>query len=460
MEQNTDMLKKGEIIELEINKLVYGGEGIGRYNDIAVFVPDTPSGDIVKAEIVSVKNSYAKAILKEVVKPSEHRIKPFCPLSNACGGCQWQHINYEEQLRAKKVIVEECLKKIAGAEIPIKDTISSSETKNYRCKIQFPVQQTKISKRFLAGYYKKGTHDIVNIKYCPVQPEIIDEITAFLREKAQELNLTAYQEKKKKGLIRHFVFRYSKTAQDIVLTIVINAEKIPENLIKLCDSVKEKFNQVAGVIVNFNTSHTNLIMGKVSQLVHGKNYIEETLDSKVFKISHDAFFQVNPFTASKMFNEVKEIVKQRVNNPSILDIYAGSGSFSIYLSDLASEIVAVEEIESAVDDGEENISRNKIQNIQYIKENADIAVPKLAAENRKFDVIILDPPRKGCSKEVLEAVKQITDKFVIYISCDPSTLARDYKILSDKFTAEFVQPVDMFCHTYHVESILVARAKD
>ncbi|OGI04504.1 MAG: 23S rRNA (uracil-5-)-methyltransferase RumA [Candidatus Melainabacteria bacterium GWF2_37_15] len=453
-------MNKGEIIELEITKLVYGGEGIGRYDDMTVFVSDTTPGDIVKAELISVKNNYAKAILKEVIKPSEQRIKPFCPLSNACGGCQWQYINYEEQLRAKKVIVEECLKKIAGTEIPVKDTISSSETKNYRCKIQFPVQQTKVSKRFVAGYYKKGTHDLVNIKYCPAQPEIIDEITAFLREKAAELNLTAYNERNKKGLIRHFVFRYSKTAQDVVLTIVINAEKTPENLIKLCDSVKEKFQQVVGVVVNFNTSHTNLIMGKNSQLIHGRDYIEEMLDSKIFKISHDAFFQVNPLTASKIFNEVREIVKQRVNNPSILDIYSGSGSFSIYLSDLASEIVAVEEIESAINDGKENILKNNIQNIHYINENADTAVPKLAAEGKKFDVIILDPPRKGCSKEVLEAVKQLADKFVIYISCDPSTLARDYKILSDKFTAEFVQPVDMFCHTYHVESILVARAKD
>ena len=141
-------MNKGEIIELEITKLVYGGEGIGRYDDMTVFVSDTTPGDIVKAELISVKNNYAKAILKEVIKPSEQRIKPFCPLSNACGGCQWQYINYEEQLRAKKVIVEECLKKIAGTEIPVKDTISSSETKNYRCKIQFPVQQTKVSKRF------------------------------------------------------------------------------------------------------------------------------------------------------------------------------------------------------------------------------------------------------------------------------------------------------------------------
>ncbi len=449
------MLKKGSVIEIEIQKLVYGGEGIGRFEDLTIFVPDTAVGDKVKVEIVTLKKGYAKALLKEVITPSAVRIKPFCPYANVCGGCQWQHIEYEDQLKAKKLIVEECFKKIAGADVPVKEVIKSPEIKNYRCKVQLPVQQTKNSKRFLAGYYKKRTHEIVNIKYCPVQPEVLDKITEYLRQKSSELELTAYNEKYKNGLIRHFIFRYSKTNNNIVLTIVINSDKVPENLANLCSAVKNDFTEISGVVVNFNTSNTNLIMGVKSELIEGKGYIEETLDSKIFRISHDTFFQINPLTASQIFSEVREVIKARTESPDVLDIYAGSGSFSIYLSDAAKSITALEESSVSVNDGKDNILRNKINNISYIKGDADIITPKLAAEGRKFDVIVLDPPRKGCSKEVLEAVKQLAGKLVVYISCNPSTLARDYKILSDKFRAEYVQPFDMFCHTYHVESVLV-----
>ena len=452
------MFKKGEIIELEIEKLVYGGEGIGKFNDFIVFVANSVPGDRVKAEIISVKKGYAKGILKEIIKPSEYRVTPFCPLAKVCGGCQWQHIDYEKQLEAKRNIVEETLKRIAGIETTVKNTLPCDETRNYRCKIQFPVQQTKISKKFLVGYYKKNTHEIVNIKYCPVQPRIIDDVTEFLREKVHQLHLSAYNEKAQKGLIRHFVFRYSKTNLNFILTIVVNSEQIPENLMKLCKITKEKFPQLEGVAVNFNTTRTNLIMGTKSRIIEGKSYVTEILDGKTFKISHDAFFQVNPSAALKMFSEVRKIVAERTNSPDILDIYAGSGGFSIFLSGIADKITAVESAKSSVEDGMRNIAKNNITNITYINDNANIAVPKLLAEGRKFDVTILDPPKKGCSEEVLNAVKEITGKYIVYVSCNPATLARDMKILSDKFRVNFVQPVDMFCHTYHVESILLAEA--
>ncbi len=450
------MLKKGEIIGLDIEKLVYGAEGIAKFNDIAVFVPDTAPADKIRAEIISVKKNYARGILKEIIEPSPQRVKPFCALANTCGGCQWQHINYQEQLIAKKKIVEETLDKIAGIKIPVNDTLESPQTKEYRCKVQFPVSRTKVSKRFLAGYYKKGTHDIINIKHCPVQPGIIDEVTAFLREKARELHLSAYNEKTKKGLVRHFVYRYSATNKNFILTIVINSGKIPENIITLCKLVKEKFHRAEGVGVNFNTSGSNVILGDKSRLIEGNNSVTETLDGKVFRISRDAFFQVNPSAAAQMFKEVRKIVSERITAPEVLDVYAGSGGFSVFLSDLAKHITAVESSESSVEDGLANISRNNISNITYIKDNADIAIPGLASESKKFDVTILDPPRKGCSEEVLKGVMELTDKFLVYVSCNPATLARDMKVLSEKFRVKLVQPVDMFCHTYHVETILLA----
>lgn len=475
-------MNKGEIIELKIEKLTYGGEGIGRADGIAVFVPDTAAGDVIKAEVVSVKKNMAKATVKEIITSSESRVKPFCPLANACGGCQWQHITYNEQLRAKKKIVEECMRKIAGIDVPVKDVIGSDEVTEYRCKVQYPVQQTKVSKRFLAGYYRKNTHDIVNIKFCPIQPRIIDDIAEFLRKKAQELNLTAYNEKTGKGLIRHFVFRYSQTNKDLLLTVVINDKQNNDIVEELCFWAKKQFPEIKGVLVNFNTCKSNLIMGSKTELVEGQDFIEEVLGEKNFRISAESFFQVNPLTAEKMFSEVRKIIENRSLRhqpcrhseeqsdvrisrltpqddedikPSILDVYAGSGSFSMFVSDLASEITAVEESESSVKDGLENLQRNKINNISFIKGDAESVLKKLEDENKKFDVVILDPPRKGCSEQVIESVKNLAGNLLIYISCNPSTLARDVKLLNDKFTPEFIQPVDMFCHTYHVESILV-----
>lgn len=450
------MLKKNEIIEFEIKKLVYGGEGIGKFNDITVFVPDTVPGDVIKAEIVSVKKNYARGILKEIVKPSEYREKPFCGLANACGGCQWQHINYEEQLRAKQKIVEETLEKIAGIKTEVKHTLACPQTTEYRCKVQFPVGQTKVSRRVLAGYYKKGTHEIINIKHCPVQPLLIDEVTGFLRGKIKELKLAAYNEKTKKGLIRHFVYRYSNTNQNFILTIVINSNQIPENIDKLCNLVKEKFPQAEGVAVNFNTTKTNVILGEKSRIVAGKDYITEILDGRIFRISQDAFFQVNPSAASQMFMEARKLIGERVDSPDVLDVYAGSGGFSIFLSDIANQITAVEPGESSVNDGLENIRQNNISNMTYIKDNAENAVPKLDSEGKKFDVTILDPPRKGCSEEVLKEVINVTEKLLVYVSCNPATLARDMKFLGENFRVKYVQPVDMFCHTYHVETILIA----
>lgn len=452
------MINKDEIIELNIEKLAYGGEGLGRINDFTVFVPDTAPGDTIKAQIVSVKKNFAKAILTEIISPSKNRVKPFCPLANACGGCQQQHISYEEQLNTKKLIIEECMHKIAGTDVPVRAVIGSEELTEYRCKIQYPVRQTKNSKRFLAGYYKKNTHEIVNIKYCPIQPRIVDEITAFLRDKAKELKLTAYNETRKKGLLRHFVFRYSRTNKNLILTVVVNSEKIYPGLKQLCLLTKKQFPDIAGVLVNFNTKHSNFIIGNQTELISGQNYIEETLDGKTFKISADSFFQVNPTAAEKMFFEVRRIVEDlSLKNINVLDVYSGSGALSFCISDSAKSITAVEENTSSVNDGKENLKINKINNISFINAKAEETLQKLAENGEKFDLIILDPPRKGCSGSVIDSVKKLAATYIIYVSCNPSTLARDVKLLSEDYTPDFIQPVDMFCRTYHIESIMLLK---
>ena len=447
-----------EISEIYIESLAYEGEGVGHLGGKAVFVADSVPGDLLKIEITTQKKGFARGKIVEIIKPSELRIKPACALAKICGGCQWQHVDYNEQLRAKKKIVEDNFKRISNLDISVKEVIPSDCNLEYRCKVQYPVGQTKVSKRILAGYYEKGTHEIVNIKHCPVQPEIIDRITESIRKGAKELTLTAYNEKTKKGLLRHLVFRYSLSSKELLLIIVLNSNKIPHEIFELAKRIKEEFREITGILTNFNTSHTNIILGAETELVIGRDYIKEILESKKFKISAGSFFQVNPATAVKMFNTVRNIIEEKVKNPDVLDVYAGVGTFAIWLKDIAKNITMIEEFPNAIRDARENIESNNAQNISIIEGNADSALQDLITNKAEFDVAILDPPRKGCSEIVLDAATRLTKKYIIYVSCNPSTLARDMQIFYEKgFIPEFIQPVDMFCHTYHVESIAVLR---
>lgn len=450
------MLNKSDIIEIKIDSIAYGGEGVGRVNGMAVFIPDTAPNDVVKAELTSVKKSYARAQLKEIIKPSPSRIKALCGLAKVCGGCDFQHILYSEQLKIKKQMILDTFKKIAGFEVEVRDAIGSKNNLEYRCKVQYPVQQTKNSRRFLAGYYQKGSHELVNIKKCHIQPRIIDEITNYLREKSQEYKIPAYYEKRNTGLVRHWVFRYSKTNNKLLLIIVINAKESTIELNNLCVAVKKEFPEIEGVLINYNNAKTNVIMSNHTELMQGKDYIMEELEGRTFKVSSGSFFQINPDAAVSIFNEVYDIVKTYTEKPSLLDVYSGVGTFSIWIKDLASKIVSVEESSNAVKDANVNLELNdNTDHIDIREGNADLILEELASSDQKFDIVLLDPPRKGCSQETLEQVVKMAQKAIIYVSCDPSTLARDVKYLKEKgFTPKYLQPVDMFCHTYHVESVM------
>lgn len=455
------MINLNDEITLKIDTLSHGAEGIGRYEGMSIFVEDVCPEDVVKVKITQVKKNFARAILLEILEPSSNRVKPFCPMTKVCGGCQWQHVNYKTQLKYKQKAVEDTLKKIAGIDIPVKEIIASPITEKYRCKVQYPVRQTRVSKRILAGYFKKGTHEVVNIKYCPIQPRIIDKTTEDIREMAAEHNLSAYDEKKHKGLIRHIVYRFSQSENNLNLILVVNDEKVSPQLKKFCESIKETKPHIKGVSVNFNNKRTNVIMGAKTQNVVGDDFIIENLDGNIYKISSGSFFQVNPPAAVNIFNAVKKIIVEKVQNPRILDAYSGVGSFSIWLRDIASEIYAVEEYPQAVLDAKENITLNKADNIKIFEGDAKLIFRELKDKGEKFDVVVIDPPRKGCDEEAIDALESLSDKYIIYVSCNPATLARDIKLLSDKgFDCEFVQPVDMFCHTYHIESIALIKKTD
>ena len=294
----------------------------------------------------------------------------------------------------------------------------------------------------------------MNIKYCPIQPKIIDKITEFIRTKAQELGISGYNEKLHKGELRHIVYRMSKSENECIVIFVVNDTKLNDKFKKLAKKVMEEFAHVKGCLINYNTLKGNLIMTGDTRKIQGENYIIEKMDGKTFKISANSFFQVNIGSAKNIFNTVKDIVAANYPDSRILDAYSGVSSFGIWLSDIAREVVSVEEAPSATKDAADNVELNNVKNLTALNGDAKKIFAQLCENGERFDVTVLDPPRKGCEKESLDFALKLSDKAIIYVSCNPSTLARDLKYLHENgFKTKYIQPVDMFCHSYHIESV-------
>lgn len=450
-----------EILTLKIEKLIYGGRSLAKKDNYPFFIEGGCPGDIVEAEVIKRNKSYGIAKITQIVQKSKNRIKPICPMHNICGGCGLQYIDYNEQLIQKENIVKETIAKNYGKEVTILPLKTTNNIYEYRHKVQYPVSQTKISKRIIAGYYKKGTHEAVNIKYCPVQPKILDEIIEFIRIKANELNISGYDEKKHSGTLRHVVFRVSEFNKKVLVTFVLNDNKIDKNIKLLAEEIQKKF-LTAGVLANFNTAKTNVITGEITKNITGDSYILEKIGDIKYRICSTSFFQVNPQAAKILFDTAKKmIIETGIKQPDILDAYSGVSAFGLQLKDIANEIVCVEECKSSTDDAEYNVKINNAKNVKVINDDAAKTFEKFVKTEKRFDIVLLDPPRKGCSKESLNYAAALSKKFIIYVSCNPSTLASDLKYLAEKnFIPQTIQPVDMFCHTPHIENVVLIQKED
>lgn len=440
-----------EII-VKIEKLSNLGTGIARIGGFVVFVDGACPEDELKVRVTKLTKTYANAEIIEIITPSFHRCTPFCSMQKVCGACQLQYIDYDYQLQLKSEIVSDTLRSIGGIEFEVPKAIPSPSSKIYRHKVQYPVSQTKVSKRILAGYYKPKTHEIVNIKHCPIQPEICDEIIEYIRINAPELGITGYSEKKHSGDLKHVVLRVSAENGDVLVTLVVNATKSFKKIIDFANSIFNTFGKVRGVCLNYNSKQTNVILSDKTECICGQDYIEEKLLDKTFPIASTTFFQVNPKSAENIFAYVKDEVK-KYEVPIVLDAYAGIATFGIVVSDVAKEVVSVEANSESIQKAEKVLKVNKIGNVEL---HSNDTTKYLKSIKRKFDITILDPPRKGCTKESLDETLIHTKKKIIYVSCNPATLARDLKYLCEKgCTLKSVQPFDMFCHTYHVETVAI-----
>ncbi|MBR5304641.1 MAG: 23S rRNA (uracil(1939)-C(5))-methyltransferase RlmD [Candidatus Gastranaerophilales bacterium] len=446
------MIKLGDIIEVIIEKSVYGGDGLARIGkeNFVVFVKDSIPNDKLKVKITSLNKKFARAEIVEIID-SKNRIKPFCALYNACGSCDCQIASYDFLIKQKSAILKDIFKNILS-EDKILSIIPSPDDKFYRHKVQYPAQQTKNSKRILLGYYKKNSHDLTNIKYCPVQPEIINEITQFIRE---NFELNCYDEKNHKGLLKNVLLRISNATNDILLTLVLNCHEndfinYESAIFRFFKKITAQFPSIVGGFVNFNPKKSNKILGKDTLKVVGENFIIEKLGDKSYKIGATSFFQVNPKSAVNLFNIVKENIKP---NSTILDAYGGVGAIGIYVSEKASKITLVEENENAISMAYDNFQINNIENYEILEGDAKKHFLNFEKEKRQFDYVILDPPRSGCNADGLKAIAKLA-KNIIYVSCNPQTLRRDMSLLIEEgFKPKCVQGVDLFPYTHHIEVV-------
>ena len=445
-------MKKDDIITVYIEKLSNLGTGIARIDGQVVFVENACPEDKVKIKITKVNKNFANAKVIEIITPSPHRVTPFCPMNNICGSCQMQFIDYDYQLALKKQMVEDAMRTIGNIDTPVNNPIPSPQIKAFRHKIQCPVSQTKVSKKILSGYYKTGSHEIVNIKYCPIQPEICDKVIDFIRNKAPEFNISGYNEQTHTGDLRHIVIRHSADNGTLLVTLVINDTKLSDKLSSFAKLIFEEFNDIKGVCINLNSKKTNVILGEKTICVCGRDFIYEKILDKTFKIGASTFFQINPQSAENIFKYVKDKISEH-KNAAVLDAYAGIATFGIAVSDISRKVVSVEENKESIEKAKEVLELNNIKNVEL--HSAD-TTKYLQTIKKKFDITILDPPRKGCTREALDETLNHTKEKIIYVSCNPATLARDLKYLIEKgCTVESIQPFDMFCHTFHIENVAI-----
>lgn len=473
-------LFKKQIITARIESIASGGQGFCKHEGCSVFVDRGVPGDLVELELYDVRRDFAHARITKVIEPSPMRQEAPCALFKVCGGCQWQHISYDNQLNLKTDIVRQVVKHIAGLDPDlVQPTLASDPQLNYRNKVQFPVGQPNNSNRILAGYFREGSHELVNIKHCPVQPEPLDALLEEAKLAAEAAGMDAYNERTHEGLLRHLIFRYSFSGDEALLTLVLNAhadegELFDEALDIFIDEMTVNRSPLIGICINFNPSRGNRIMGDITECVWGEGNVIELLKSRradappkltqglQFKLSPGSFFQVNTAQAVTLLDMVLESVIEFKNEkelekvPLILDAYAGVGTIACWVSELAERVIAVEEVSDAIADAEEILELNQIENVELKEGSVESVFPQLVSNGMLADIVILDPPRKGVDKDALYTMAAFQPRRIIYVSCNPATLARDLKVLETlNYKTRAIRPLDLFPQTYHVESVTV-----
>lgn len=450
---------KNQEVTLEITDMGNAGEGIGKVEGYPLFVKDALVEDVVRVKVIKTKRSFGYAKMLEILQPSPWRTEPVCPVARQCGGCQLQHCCYEKQIEWKSKKVEECLKRIGGVsdlKKVMEPIMGMDEPYHYRNKAQFPVRYDK-NQRLVAGFYAGHTHDIVSCTDCAIQhpanASIIKTLLAFM----EEYGITAYREQTHTGLVRHILTRIGDRTGEAMVCLVINGIKIPhrDKLVQRLLDIPLNIT-IKSICLCVNTKKTNVIMGEQIIPLFGLPYIEDQIGEIRYRISPLSFYQVNPQQTAKLYRTALEYADLQ-GGEVVWDLYCGIGTISLFLAQRAAQVYGVEIVPQAVEDAKKNAILNGIDNVQFFTGAAEEVVPEQYAKRGsagKADVVVLDPPRKGCDEKLLATVVQMEPERIVYVSCDPATLARDVKyLLREGYELRRVRGCDMFGQSFHVESV-------
>ncbi|WP_042356973.1 23S rRNA (uracil(1939)-C(5))-methyltransferase RlmD [Bacillus rubiinfantis] len=438
---------------LTIKRLGINGEGVGYYKKQVVFVPGALPGEEVVVEATNIHPKFAEAKIKRIRVKSPHRVQPPCPFYEQCGGCQLQHLAYNQQLKEKRDIVIQALErhtKLKLETLEIRRTIGMENPWGYRNKSSFQVGEK--DGKLLAGLYGLNSHQLINIDNCAVQHVQTNEATATVKQILQELHIPIYDEKTRKGIVRTIVTRVGVETGELQVVLITSQKQLPKQEV-LIQEIQKRLPAVKSIVQNINGQKTSLIFGDVTVKLAGEEFIQETLGDLQFELSARTFFQLNPTQTIKLYNEVKKAAAL-TGSEKVLDAYCGVGTIGLWLADKAAEVRGMDIIPESIEDAKKNAKRHGFTNTKYVPGKAEEVLPKWVKKGWKPDVVVVDPPRTGLDRQLLQTILQVQPKKLIYVSCNPSTLAKDIQTLSSKYEVKFIQPVDMFPHTSHVEVIV------
>lgn len=465
--------RQGELVDILITDLSDSGDGVGRWDQRVIFVPDTVTGDRVRVRLMQVKPQYAQAKLHELLDPSPYRIRPKCIVADKCGGCQWQHVAYAYQQDIKRNLVRQALERIGGiAQAPVDPVLHQADL-HYRNKATYPLRRAKgtgkepssnrpiprkpstaaveapaPSNSVMAGYYQKGSHQLINLNQCPIQDERLNPLLAEVKQDIQKRGWSLYDETQHRGKLRHLALRIGRHTGEMLLTLITKEPGLVELEVQAQEWL-DRYPGLVGVLVNVNGDRTNAIFGRETRCIAGRPYLHELFAGLTFQIRPDTFFQVNTEVAERLVQAILDEL-QLQGTETVLDAYCGIGTLTLPIAKYARQAIGLEVQPEAIEQATLNAALNHLDNVTFQAGTVETLLPQLAMQP---DIVVLDPPRKGCDRAVLDTLLQIQPERIVYMSCNPATLARDLKFLCSHYTLTRIQPADFFPQTPHVECV-------
>ncbi|MBR2591221.1 MAG: 23S rRNA (uracil(1939)-C(5))-methyltransferase RlmD [Clostridia bacterium] len=449
-------MKKNDIVHLSIESLSSDGSGVGRAEGLVVFVPLSCAGDEIQAHILKVKKTYAYAKIHRILNPSPDRIEEDCAVYRQCGGCAFRHMRYEAELRQKQKMADDALARIGGLDLKSEGILSLSPMR-YRNKAQYPIREE--GGRLKAGFFAKHSHRVIDCEDCLLEPEVFGKVVQALQWFMKEKHISAYDESSHTGLVRHLFLRCSKDAAQLALCLVLNGEGLPFER-EFAAFMSGNFPAIKSIMLNVNTQKTNVILGNEYRCIFGSEAIEDTLLGKRFRIGAAAFYQVNHDMCEKLYTKAAEYAALQPGE-TLLDLYCGAGTVGICLAGDDTHLIGVEIVPEAAENAQENAALNDLKNAEFICADAAAATTILKEKGLHADCVVIDPPRKGCDEQTIDNIAAFGAQRLVYISCNPATLARDLKIFESKgYKAVRACAADMFPRTAHCETVVLLRRKN